>query len=158
MTGFSGWHGSCSVEGPMEEETREGELHMPVLVFDGECGFCTACIEWLAPRLERRTRFLPWQEIDLGAFGLTEADARRSVWWIEPSGERYHSAAAVAHALISCRSFWRRLGVLLLAPGARTLAALGYRAVARIRHRLPGTTPACSGGGVHVGSPSRGSG
>jgi predicted DCC family thiol-disulfide oxidoreductase YuxK len=142
----------------MEEEAREAERHLPVLIFDGECGFCTACTEWLAPRLERRTRFLPWQEVDLAAFGLTEADARRTVWWIEPSGERYPSARAVAHALIACRSFWRRIGLLLLAPGVRTLAAIGYRLVSRIRRRLPGTTPACSGGGVSVGSPSRGLG
>jgi predicted DCC family thiol-disulfide oxidoreductase YuxK len=141
------------------EETRDSGLDLPLLLFDGECRFCSACIEWLASRLERRTRLLPWQAADLDALGVTEREARRTVWWIEPSGERFPSAQAVARALIACGSGWRRLGLLLLTPGIRTLGDAAYYGIARIRHRLPGTTPACSGnGGMRVVSPSRGPG
>lgn len=142
----------------MDREVPERQLEMPVLLFDGSCGFCTALVHWLDPRLERRTRLLPWQAADLQALSLTEDEARRSVWWIEPGGPRFHSEAAVAQALIACRGIWRRIGLALQAPGIRTLAAVCYRLVARMRHRLPGTAPACGEGEGRVGSPSRGPG
>ena len=123
---------------------------MPILVYDGACGFCKAAVAWLARRLERRTRLLPWQEIEPSALGLAEADLRRTAWWIECSGERFHSERAVARALMACGGGWRRLGLLLLAPGVRTAAALGYRGIARIRHRLPGGRTAEEAGGSRV--------
>jgi predicted DCC family thiol-disulfide oxidoreductase YuxK len=117
--------------------------HMPVLLFDGECGFCTAAVEWLARRLERRTRLLAWQRADLAACGVSREQAAASVWWIEPGGAHWHGAAAAAHALASCRPPWKQLGHALLAPGLRRAAAAAYWLVARVRRWLPGTTPAC---------------
>jgi predicted DCC family thiol-disulfide oxidoreductase YuxK len=116
---------------------------MPVLVFDGRCGFCTRATDWLAPRLRSRTRIVPWQHMDPGAVGLTRDDVARTVWWIEPDGRRVAGAAAVARALLACGAPWRFIGRFLQAPGIRWIASLGYRGVARIRRWLPGTTPAC---------------
>lgn len=124
---------------------------MPVLVFDGDCGFCTAATEWLGRRLERRTRFLPWQEAELQELGLTREDARARVWWVERSGARYAGHEAVAKALASCGGGWACVARLLTAPGLERLAACGYSGVAAIRHLLPGSTPACRGGGRPVG-------
>lgn len=126
---------------------------MPILVFDGNCGFCTAATEWLAPRLERRTRFLPWQQADLEPFGLSAAAAQARVWWVESSGERYGGHEAIAQALGACGGGWRHLARLLTAPGLSWLAALGYEGVSALRRHLPGTTPACRGGGRSFGGP-----
>ena len=115
---------------------------MPLLLFDGDCRFCTAVVDWLVPRLERRARMMPWQQADLGVLGLTRDQASRLVWWIEPSGARFAGHLAVAKALEACGQPWNRIGALLEMPAIRGLAAAGYRAVARIRHRLPGTEPA----------------
>ncbi len=38
---------------------------------------------------------------------------------------------------------WAVAGRILLAPPVSWVAPLGYRLVARYRHRLPGGTPAC---------------
>jgi predicted DCC family thiol-disulfide oxidoreductase YuxK len=143
---------------PARSEEIARERLMPTLLFDGACGFCTAAVYWIDTRLERRTRLVPWQEAPLADYGLAPEEARRTVWWIEPSGERFHSEQAVARALGSCAPRWQRLGRLLRAPGIRRLARTGYRLVARFRHRLPGTTPACEAPGWRVGSPSRGPG
>lgn len=126
--------------------------HAPLLLFDGACGFCTACVDWLAPRLARRTRILPWQEAGLEELGLARDDAAATVWWIEPDGARFAGAEAVAQALLSCRDPWPRLGRALLLPGIRHLAHPGYAFVARLRGHLPGVQPACEReGGVRWG-------
>lgn len=115
----------------------------PLLLFDGDCGFCTACVEWLAARMVRRARMLPWQRADLAALGLSRAEAEKVVWWIEPDGRRLAGARAMARALEACRPPWRAVGRGLRAPGARRVADGAYALVSRARGRLPGTRPAC---------------
>ncbi len=117
-----------------------GEL--PWLIFDGDCGFCTRTVLWLLPRLKRPVRVVPWQQLDLEAFGLSEEDVRRYVWWIAPPlRERGHRASA--RALIALGAPWSPLGRFLLWPPGSWAGALGYWLVARYRRYLPGTTPAC---------------
>jgi predicted DCC family thiol-disulfide oxidoreductase YuxK len=114
----------------------------PLLIFDGACGFCTAAVDWLRARLVQPVRIEPWQRTDLAAFGIGPEDARRTVWWIDASGRAHHSEQAVGRALGACGAGWPLVGRVLRAPVLRHLFRLGYRLVARHRHRLPGTTPA----------------
>ncbi|GAA4834529.1 thiol-disulfide oxidoreductase DCC family protein [Saccharopolyspora rosea] len=115
---------------------------LPVLIYDGDCGFCTRSARW-AERLPVRMRVLAWQEADLAAYRTTEDRARHEVLWVAPSGRVFGGAAAVAELLKRCRLPWRPLGWLLSAPVVRTAADLVYRWVAANRSRIPGATPAC---------------
>lgn len=114
----------------------------PVLIYDGDCGFCTRSVR-LAVRLPVRMRVQPWQEADLPALNVTEARAAHEVLWIDRSGRVFGGAAAVAELLRSSSAPWPLLGGLMSAPLLRTLADRLYRWVADHRHRLPGATPAC---------------
>lgn len=114
----------------------------PTLVYDGDCGFCTRSVR-LVERLPVSARLVPWQEADLAALRTTEERARHEVLWVAGSGRVFGGAAAVAELLKQCRFPWWPLGVLLSAPVLRRLAEIGYRVIARNRHRLPGATPAC---------------
>ena len=114
----------------------------PTLVYDGDCGFCTRSVR-LVERLPVSARLVPWQEADLVALRTTEERARHEVLWVAASGRVFGGAAAVAELLRQCRFPWWPLGMLLSAPVLRGLAELGYRVIARNRHRLPGVTPAC---------------
>ena len=113
------------------------------LVFDGNCGFCTLCVDWLQARLDpRRTDVAvePWQRLDL--LGLTEPEVTTAAYWVE-DGQRLRGARAIAAALRVCRNpVWRAAGRLIDVPPVRPLARLGYRLVADNRSHLPGTTPA----------------
>lgn len=114
----------------------------PLLVFDGDCGFCTACTDWLAARLARQVRIEPYQVLDLGDLGLAEADVSHYAWWLD--GEiRARGHRAIGHALRACRAPWPLLGRLILTPPFSWLGRPVYRLVARLRGYLPGTTPAC---------------
>jgi predicted DCC family thiol-disulfide oxidoreductase YuxK len=87
---------------------------------------------------------LPWQKAPLELYSLSREQAGEAAWWIEPSGRRHRGHRAIGQALVACGGGWSLAGrLLLLPPPVAWVAALGYRVVARLRHRLPGTTPAC---------------
>ena len=115
---------------------------LPVLVFDGDCGFCTSSARWAERRLHL-AHVEPWQWLDLESLGLTREACRSAVQWVAIDGSVVSAERAVIAALHSAGGFWRLLGRLLGLPGIRQLAGVGYRFVARYRYRLPGGTPAC---------------
>lgn len=116
----------------------------PLLVFDGDCAFCTTWVR----RLERTLRFFPeskpWQWLDYEALGLSRHDVSHYVWFLI-GDRRYRGHAAVAALLRGQRSAgWRFVGHLLVTPPFSWVAAVAYALIARFRHRLPGGTPACA--------------
>ena len=118
-----------------------------LLVYDGDCGFCTWSAAWIARRwpAERPPEAVPWQRLapEVAArAGLTRSDFERAAWWIEGASSE-EGSRAVASALAAARRPWSSVGRALLAPPLSWLAPTGYRVVARYRHRLPGGTPAC---------------
>lgn len=115
---------------------------LPILIYDGDCGFCTRSVRWVE-RLPVRLRIVPWQEADLAALRITEARARHEVLLVDPTGHVSGGADAVAQVLKHCRVPWSLMGSAMSAPGVRFAAERGYRWVADNRHRLPGATPAC---------------
>jgi predicted DCC family thiol-disulfide oxidoreductase YuxK len=115
-----------------------------VLLFDGDCGFCTTSVEWLRQHLPVMPMATPYQWADLELLQVDVADARRRVWLVTPT-HHYGGHAAVS-ALLRHQPDprWRFAGWLLVSPPFSPLAAAGYALIARFRHRLPGGTPACA--------------
>ena len=116
--------------------------NLPLLVFDGDCGFCTTAARFGQRRL-RLEHVEPWQFIDLDALGLTEAQCLQAVQWVAADGSVASAEHAVIAALRHAGGVWRVLGAVLALPGIRQLAGVAYRLVARYRHQLPGGTAAC---------------
>jgi predicted DCC family thiol-disulfide oxidoreductase YuxK len=115
----------------------------PVLVFDGDCAFCSSAVEFLRDRISSDVDYLPWQHLDLAAVGLTEEACLQAVQWLPVGGEHTSGGRAVTDLLRGAGQPWATLGRLGALPGVRALVELAYRAVAANRHRLPGGTPAC---------------
>ena len=119
---------------------------LPVLLFDGDCAFCSTSARFTTERLRRSpTDFAvePWQRADLDALGLTEAECLDALQWVDAGGRAWSGHRAVGRTLLASRWWARPAGALLLAPGVALVAAPLYRWVSRNRHRLPGGTPAC---------------
>ncbi|MCE1180326.1 MAG: DUF393 domain-containing protein [Micrococcales bacterium] len=117
----------------------------PVLVFDGDCGFCTRSAR-VAERWVRRPdgyAVQPWQRVDLASLGLTPEQCDEALQFVDSRGRVSAGADAVAAALRCGRRPWRPLGLLLAAAPVRPVAGRVYRWVAGHRHSLPGGTPAC---------------
>ncbi|WP_433544239.1 thiol-disulfide oxidoreductase DCC family protein (plasmid) [Streptomyces sp. CA-294286] len=116
----------------------------PVLVFDGDCGFCTTSVRFVERRVRPRCAIVAWQRADLRTLGLTQERAQHEVLWVTPTGTVYGGARAVAKALLSAGRGWSLLGALLMLPPLRWVAHGVYRLVADNRHRLPGGTAECA--------------
>lgn len=116
----------------------------PKLIFDGECGFCSASAQWLASKwpLESTVILREWQSLterELFEIGLTLTDVKEAAWWIDADGKHYRGHLAVAKALQASRGWESYLGDLLLVPPFLQLGAIGYPLIVRWRGhiRLP---------------------
>jgi predicted DCC family thiol-disulfide oxidoreductase YuxK len=116
---------------------------VPLLVYDGDCAFCSRVVDIARARLGVACRAVPWQQADLAALGLTQAQVVEKVWWIDPDGSKVSGHRAVAAALRHGAPAVRPVGRLLDAGALAPVASAGYDLVARNRHRLPGGTAAC---------------
>lgn len=77
------------------------------VIYDGECRFCKASINWLALKLDFTAH--PFQSSDLAPFNLTREECSKEVIAIE-TGKTFRGSAAIS--------------ILLRARGNRVLAAL----------------------------------
>jgi len=119
-----------------------GARTRPVLVYDGDCAFCTSCARILE-RIGPGAEIVAWQLTDLDALGISEEQAADAVQWVPIEGTVRAGHEAIAATLSSAGRAWRILGRILLLPGISPIAARAYRLVADNRYRLPGSTPAC---------------
>jgi predicted DCC family thiol-disulfide oxidoreductase YuxK len=115
----------------------------PVLVFDGDCAFCTRSAHVLE-RIGPDAEVVAWQLTDLAELGITEAQAAEAVQWVQADGTVRSGHEAIAGILSTAGPVWKVSGRVLLLPGISWLAARVYRLVADNRYRLPGGTPACA--------------
>ena len=115
---------------------------LPLLVFDGDCAFCTTSAmagqRWLG-----LDHVEPWQHLDLEHLNLTAAQCEEAVQWVGADGTVASAQYAVIEALREAGPPWSLLGRLMALPGVHQCAGVVYRWVARNRSRLPGGTPAC---------------
>lgn len=115
-----------------------------VLVFDGDCAFCSSIARWTAGRLPPGAGTIPWQFLDDPAdVGLTREQVAEAAFWIDEDGRAWRGHEAAALALQEIGGAWRWIGRLMLVAPIDRLAAWAYEVIARNRHRLPGGTPAC---------------
>jgi len=115
----------------------------PVLVFDGDCAFCTNCAHALE-RIGPDAEIAAWQLTDLAELGITEQQASDAVQWVQVDGAVLSGHEAIAAVLSTAGPLWKAIGRTLTLPGASWFAAKAYCLVASNRYRLPGGTPACA--------------
>ena len=115
-----------------------------VLIFDGDCGFCTSTANYIKAKSSTEIEIEPWQWVDLSKFGLTKEQAASKVQ-LFAGGKIYAGHLAFAKLLRLQRQWWfKLLGGILVIPPLNLAARLGYFYVAKYRHKLPGGTPACA--------------
>ena len=115
-----------------------------LLVFDGDCAFCTTWVNRLEGSLPTFPRTTPWQWIELDDYALSRDDVDQFAWVITPSHQYAGHLALSALLRMQPTAGLRFLGHLLATPPFSLVAALAYRVVAANRSRLPGGTPACA--------------
>ncbi|MEI8057849.1 MAG: DCC1-like thiol-disulfide oxidoreductase family protein [Actinomycetes bacterium] len=127
----------------------------PLLIFDGDCSFCTTSVRWLEAAFPGSFAVVPYQRTNLASLALTEQQCRDRIQWVAvpsaPSLGRRDGARAVS-ALLRRGGQDRgglsgiaalTLGRIADVPPISLLSTGIYALVAANRHRLPGGTPAC---------------
>ena len=117
-----------------------------MLIFDGDCAFCTSSARWIEGSWREDAIAVAWQQIGaatLERLGLTAEDCQEAAWWVEPSGELHKGQRAIGNALLAAGGWKKLAGRLILTRLVDPIAAVAYRVIAKYRHRLPGGTPAC---------------
>jgi len=115
----------------------------PVLLYDGDCAFCTSCARALRRRIRPEAEIVAWQLTDLAELGVTAEQAAAAVQWVSIDGAVRSGHEAIAATLETAGGAWKIAGRVILLPVIARVAAKVYRLVADNRHRLPGGTPAC---------------
>ncbi|MDS1271312.1 DCC1-like thiol-disulfide oxidoreductase family protein [Lipingzhangella sp. LS1_29] len=130
--------------------------HPAVVLYDGECAFCTAAAElgrchvtYVPPQARMRSSpppevfpgvvWLPWQGASSAVAAHLRERARHEVLVVSADGRRVWGGSEAVAALLlnSPRRRWWPVGSLLRGPGTRRLARALYRWVARNRDRFP---------------------
>ena len=120
-----------------------------VLIFDGDCGFCTSAANFVVARSSVQVEAVAWQLTEVSQYGLTEAQTAARVYFVT-GGEAFGGHFAFAQILWAQRNWpLKSIGWFMTVPPFCWFGAVGYALVARFRHRLPGGTPACATGALN---------
>lgn len=114
-----------------------------LLIFDGDCGFCTTSAGWIERRLPDEARVAPWQILDLDDYGLTEQDVTTAAYWIDAHGRAHRGHLGIGRSLITAGGIWAVSGRLIVTPPISWIARPAYALIAKNRYRMPGATAAC---------------
>lgn len=113
-----------------------------LLIFDGDCGFCTVTARWIEQRISHAD-VMPWQALEIEKYGLTENDVTTAAYWVDGNGTTHRGERGIALALQQAGQPWKIAGHLLATPPVSWLAAPVYALIARYRYKMPGATDAC---------------
>ncbi|QKJ25610.1 DUF393 domain-containing protein [Aquiluna borgnonia] len=114
-----------------------------VLVFDGDCSFCSSSARLFQKLTKGRVDIEPYQFANLEVLGLRAEDCERAVQFVS-EGQRFEGHLAIAQALKASKTGWAIAGYLLTLPVITSAAFVVYAWVSNNRHKLPGGTPACA--------------
>lgn len=115
-----------------------------LLIYDGDCGFCTRTAVWLRRRLGPGYQIQPSQRLpNLAELGLDKRKVHEAAYWIDPDGRKHRGHRAILRAVRASGGLLGPLARLALIWPVDPMAAWIYGVVARNRHRLPGGTDHC---------------
>jgi predicted DCC family thiol-disulfide oxidoreductase YuxK len=117
---------------PVESVKNGGPPRRPLLVFDGDCSFCKAWVEYWKQRTGPKVDCISYQELG-GTFEISREEFASAVKLITPDGEVRSGAHAVFKLLDLVPAHRWLLWLYLQFPIFASLAEFGYQFVARHR-------------------------
>lgn len=114
-----------------------------MLIFDGDCKFCSSSARAFIRMTKNRIATAPYQRSDLAALGLKLTDCEQAVQYVSARGIQ-SGHLAIAQGFIDSKTIWSMAGYVLKWPVVTSVAFVVYHWVAKNRHRLPGGTPECA--------------
>ena len=106
---------------------------LPLMIYDGDCGFCCATVERWRAATDPKIHYAPYQEIAAQIPQVERNEFQRAVHFIGTDGTLFRGAEAVFRAMAHCgRKRWL-LWLYSALPAFAVAAELFYRLVAANR-------------------------
>jgi predicted DCC family thiol-disulfide oxidoreductase YuxK len=105
----------------------------PVLIYDGDCGFCRYWVRYWERLTGSRVRYEPYQAVADRYPDISPEEFSRSIQFVESDGKRCSGAHAAFRVLDRVPQNHFRLWLYLHLPGFAPLAEVSYAVVARHR-------------------------
>jgi predicted DCC family thiol-disulfide oxidoreductase YuxK len=112
--------------------SKAHEREKPLMVFDGDCGFCRAWIEYWKELTGERVEYAPYQEAASQFPEMPLEQFAEAVQIFLPDGERRSGAHAALTALAIGEKTWP-LWAYEHVPGFAAVANASYRTIAAHR-------------------------
>jgi predicted DCC family thiol-disulfide oxidoreductase YuxK len=108
----------------------------PMLVYDGDCGFCGYWARYWQGLTGDSVEYRPYQEVAAQYPAISIADFQRAVQYLTPDGHRADAAEASFLTLSHARGHGLWLALYRRLPGFSALSELAYAFIARHRSGL----------------------
>jgi lipase maturation factor 1 len=105
----------------------------PLLVYDGDCGFCAYWARYWQKLTGDRVEYRPYQEVAVRYPAISQADFQRAVQFIAPDGDVASAAEASFLTLSHARGKGLWLALYRNLPGFSTISELAYAFIAAHR-------------------------
>ena len=116
-----------------DQPAQSDKLARPLLLFDGDCGFCCYWVARWRAITRGQIDFAPAQQ-EAARFRIPKESWSRSIQLITPSGANYAGAEAVFRSLAYSPQHRWTLAAYKRVPGARAATEWAYRLVASHRN------------------------
>jgi predicted DCC family thiol-disulfide oxidoreductase YuxK len=117
----------------MMNQQEEQTDHRPLLIFDGECGFCRAWVGYWNALSGERVQYAPYQEVGEQFPQISREEFSSAARLIMPDGEVRSGAHAAFTALAFAPGKRWMLWTYENVPGVSALTEAAYRVIARHR-------------------------
>lgn len=115
-----------------------------LIIFDGDCGFCSLSVSKLSQLLGRRSpQAVPFQKLDLRDFELSTDKVMKAMYYSDSQGKMFSGADAFRIVFRDAGSGWIILYLLLSTPIIKQVARKIYRLIAVNRQKMPGSSNSC---------------
>ena len=115
------------------------DFEKPLLVYDGDCGFCAIWINYWKKITQEKVSYVPLEEMGKNFRGIPSEEFQKSVKLILPSGEVFSGAHAVFRTLVfGGKRLW--LWIYKNIPGAKAISDSSYDFIANRRRAFYGIT------------------
>lgn len=128
----------------MPKQSTDTNVVRPILIYDGDCAFCSSTIRLLERFMRTHPPMEPFQFTQVSNYGLTKQECATEIKFVDFEGKIHGGEAAFKKLFFEAGGVWRLLGGVLAMPIVRQTSVFVYRWVAKNRHSLPGGTPTCS--------------
>lgn len=111
-----------------------------VVIYDGDCGFCSRSVEYARIRVAPNLVYLASQKVNLEDYGLTKEDCEKALQFVTSDSQVVAAEKAVIQILKQGNFVLRLLGIVMSLPILNLISKLGYRFVAQYRGKVSGFT------------------